>query len=101
MDKKQIVKFLKGGRRGIYNIIVQQYSQTVLSMGAAMSLEIIKEDLEKETAEEVELKYFSLAQAISKFKKDSVRSKGSTTKKWDFKDSHELGESADKPGRFK
>jgi hypothetical protein len=101
MDKQHIVKFLKANKRGIYNVIVQLYSDVVLSMGAAMSLEVIKEDLEKETGEKIELKYFSLAQAIARFKSDPSRAKEQTKKKWEFKDTNESKKDQVIPGKFK
>ena len=101
MDKQLIVKFLKAKKRGIYNVIVDCYSDVIQSMNATMSLEVIKEDLERASGESIELKYFSLVQAISKFKNKNPKSVGTSKKKWEFKDSSELGSTQETPGKFK
>jgi hypothetical protein len=102
MDKKLIVKFLKAKKRGVYTVIVECYSEVIQSMNATMSLDVIKEDLERESGESVELKYFSLVQAIAKFKNKNPTTATSTNKKkWEFKDSSELSSSQETPGKFK
>jgi hypothetical protein len=101
MDKQLIVKFLKAKKRGIYTVIVECYSDVVQSMNATMSLEVIKEDLEKETGATVDLKYFSLVQAISKFKNKQPKKESTAKKKWDFKDASDLESNKETPGKFK
>lgn len=100
MDKIHIVRFLKAKKRGIYSVIVDSYSDKISNTGAAMALELIREDLENETGEKVELNYFSLAQAISKSRSSAPKSGTDAKKKWDFKDSHEL-KKEESPGKFK
>lgn len=100
MDKKHIVRFLKAKKRGIYSVIVEIYSDKISNTGAAMALELIKEDLENDTGEKVDLNYFSLAQAMSKFRGSVSKQATETKKKWDFKDSHEL-KNDETPGKFK
>lgn len=99
MEKKHIIRFLKERKRGVYTLMVEMYSDVATSMAVTMALEIIKEDLEKETGAIVELNYFSLAQAISKYKKEKAISK--TEKKWSFRDAHEIKENQLAPGKFK
>jgi len=100
MDKKYITRFLKEKKRGVYSIIVNTYSETIMSMGTTMALEVIKEDLERETGEEVSLNYFSLAQATSKYKASNTKL-GKGKKKWEFKDTNELKKDQEVPGKFK
>lgn len=99
MEKKHIIRFLKERKRGVYTLMVEMYSDVATSMAVTMALEIIKEDLEKETGAIVELNYFSLAQAISKYKKEKAILK--TEKKWSFRDAHEIKENQLAPGKFK
>ena len=102
MEKKHIIRFLKERKRGVYTLMVEMYSDVATSMAVTMALEIIKEDLEKESGVLVELNYFSLAQAIAKYKKVKAISKSeAASRKWPFKDSHELKENETKPGSFK
>lgn len=102
LEKKYIIEFLKERKRGVYTLIVNTYIDVISSMGINMALRVIKDDLEKEAGTTVELNYFSLAKAISKVeKKTSNRSTTVVTKKWEFKDAHELKESQLPPGRFK
>jgi hypothetical protein len=102
MEKKYIVEFLKERKRGVYPLIVNTYIDVISAMGINMALRVIKDDLEKESGTPVELNYFSLAKAISKIeKKSSNRSTTVVTRKWEFKDAHELKESQLPPGRFK
>jgi hypothetical protein len=101
MDKKLIVKFLKSKRRGVYALIVETYSDVIQSMNGTMSLEVIKEDLEKASGEVVELKYFSLAQAISRHKARALQTNKNQDTKWNFKDANELKPGSDAPGKFK
>ncbi len=102
LEKKYIIEFLKERKRGVYTLIVNTYIDVISSMGINMALRVIKDDLEKQAGTTVELNYFSLAKAISKVeKKASNRSTTVVTKKWEFKDAHELKESQLPPGRFK
>lgn len=102
LEKKYIIEFLKERKRGVYTLIVNTYIDVISSMGINMALRVIKDDLEKEAGTTVELNYFSLAKAISKVeKKASNHSTTVVTKKWEFKDAHELKESQLPPGRFK
>jgi hypothetical protein len=101
MDKKLIVKFLKLKRRGVYTLIVETYSDVIQSMNGTMSLDVIKEDLEKASGEVVDLKYFSLVQAISKHKSKALPMKKGSETKWNFKDTNELKPDSDAPGKFK
>jgi hypothetical protein len=100
MDKKHIVKFLRDKKRGVYTLIVNVYSDTIMSIGKTMALEVIKEDLERETGEKVDLNYFSLAQAISKYKGSNPKSENEK-RRWEFKDANELNSDQIKPGKFK
>lgn len=102
LEKKYIIEFLTERKRGVYTLIVNTYIDVISSMGINMALRVIKDDLEKEAGTTVELNYFSLAKAISKAeKKPSNHSTTVVTKKWKFKDAHELKESQLPPGRFK
>jgi hypothetical protein len=100
MDKRHIVKFLKDKKRGVYTLIVNTYSDTIMSVGKTMALEVIREDLENETGEKVVLNYFSLAQAISKYKETGHKPENEK-RKWEFKDTSELKDDQIKPGKFK
>ena len=98
MEKKQIVKFLKAKKRGVYTLLVEMYSDVISSMATTMALDIIRGDLENESGEKVELNYFSLAQAVAKFKK---KAKAKTKmRKPEFKDAHELSDMQRRPGTF-
>lgn len=102
MEKKYIIEFLKERKRGVYSLIVNTYMDVISTMAITMALKVIKDDLEKEAGTTVELNYFSLAKAISKVeKKTSNRSTTVVTRKWEFKDAHEMKESQTAPGRFK
>ncbi|MBX2943597.1 MAG: hypothetical protein KF860_14765 [Cyclobacteriaceae bacterium] len=110
MEKVDIVEFLEQKRRGVYNVIVNEYWSTASSVPVNLALSLIKKDLELSTGKKVDLKYVSLAQAISKAKgrykamdhvsNTPVESFGEK-KKYDFKDAHELTKSNTAPGRFK
>lgn len=101
MEKKHIIRFLKEKKRGVYTLIVNSYSEVISSMGATMALELIKEDLERESGEEVEINYFSLKQAISKSKLSLVKHHNIEKPKWEFKDANELKSDQSIPGKFK
>jgi hypothetical protein len=118
MEKKHIIRFLKEKKRGVYTLIVEMYADVVTSMAVTMALEIIKEDLEKDLGKglgkdlgkgleeqsgtKVDINYFSLAQAISKYKKEkTISHSGLVAKEWAFKDTHELKENQTAPGKFK
>ena len=100
MEKKHIVKFLKAKKRGVYARIADLYADVVSSMAITMAIEIIRDDLEKETREKVELNYFSLAQAVARQKKINGEKKRDGLKKWEFKDANEIKDQRT-PGKFK
>jgi hypothetical protein len=100
MDKKTLVRFLKAKKRGVYHNLVHIYTNEISGMSVVMALEIITEDIERETGERVELNYFSLAKAV-KYLKSNVSKSIGQTKKWDFKDSSELPKDYNAPGKFK
>jgi hypothetical protein len=101
MEKKHIIKFLKLGKRGVYKLIVELYAELITSMAITMAMEVIAEDLEKESGEKVKLNYFSLAQAAAKFKKEIEVDPGIKKGANRFKDANELEEKQTKPGGFK
>jgi hypothetical protein len=101
MEKMHIIKFLKLGKRGVYTLIVELYADVITSMAITMALEVIAEDLQKESGEKVELNYFSLAQAVAKFKKKIESDPGIKKGTNRFKDANELEEKQTKPGGFK
>lgn len=47
MEKKHIIKFLNGKKRGAYRLLVEMYSEEGTSMPVTIALEIIREDLTK------------------------------------------------------
>lgn len=100
VDKKHIVRFLKEKKRGVYSLMVEMYPDVITNMAITMALEVIKEDLEKESGTVVEMNYFSLAQAIAKFKKKACAG-GNVTRRWDFKDANELKQDQSAPGKFR
>jgi hypothetical protein len=99
MEKKHIIKFLNGKKRGVYTFIVEIYADVVSSMTVTMAMEVITEDLEKDSGEKVELNYFSLAQAVAKYKR-KITIKPEAKRKPEFKDAHELIEKQLPPGNF-
>ena len=102
MEKKHVIRFLKERRRGAYTLLVNMYAEEVMSMSVKMVLDFIKEDLEKEPGTSVQLRYFSLARAVARFKKSAItRHGGLTTRKREFKDAHEIEDSQLRPGEFK
>jgi hypothetical protein len=101
MEKKHIIKFLKLRKRGVYKLIVDLYADVITSIPITMALEVIGEDLQKESSEKVELNYFSLAQAAAKFKKTIEANPGIKKDTNRFKDANELDEKETKPGGFK
>lgn len=100
MEKKHIIKFLNGKKRGIYTLIVEMYADVITSMAITMAQEVIKEDLEKDSGEKVELNYFSLAQAVAKHKK-KIKANPEAKRKPEFKDANELSDNQKPPGSFK
>jgi len=102
MEKKHIVRFLKEGKRGSYTWLVRMYSDLFTSMSTTMALELVQEDLSKESEGEVELNYFSVARAVARFKKKTAAKtpKVGTAKAIEFKDSHELNSGQLGAGRF-
>jgi hypothetical protein len=105
MEKKLIIRFLKQRKRGVYIAITDAYAGVIASMSITMALEIIREDLEKDSEEEVVLNYSSLAHAIKKYKrkaktKSNVASEAKMDK-WEFLDAYEISEKHLTPGSFK
>lgn len=96
---------MKERQRGAYTLLVEMYSEIVTSIGPAMSLQIIRDDLQKESEEEVVLNYSSLAHAIKKYKRGAKTKSNVTSEakieKWKFLDAHEISEKQLTPGRFK
>ena len=83
-------------------MLVNMYAEEIASMSIKMALQLIKEDLEMESKESVDLHYFSLARAISRFKKNAVKqSELGTSRKWEFKDAREIKDGQLSPGKFK
>lgn len=102
MEKKHVIRFLKERRRGAYTLLVNMYAEEATSMSVKMVLEFIKEDLEKEPGASVQLRYFSLARAVARFKKSSAGKHGALTiRKREFKDAHEIEDRQLRPGEFK
>jgi hypothetical protein len=99
MEKKHIIKFLNGKKRGVYAFIVEMYADVVTSMAVTMALEVITEDLERDSGEKVELNYFSLAQAVAKYK-GKIKVKPEGKRKPEFKDANELSDKQLPPGGF-
>ncbi|HRW98700.1 MAG TPA: hypothetical protein P5280_04385 [Cyclobacteriaceae bacterium] len=99
MEKKHLIRFLKQSKKGSYSVLVQAYQELIASMPIVMAMEIIQEDLQKETEERIELNYFSLARAVARFKKKNPQA--ATRKQFHFKDSHETVDVQSSPGRFK
>ena len=82
-------------------MLVNVYADIVTSMPATMALELIQEDLAKESGAELKLEYFSLARAISRFKKKSLTNPGAVDK-WNFRNANEIKEKGQlSPGKFK
>lgn len=100
IDKNQLVRFLQQRKRGIYTQLVKCYADTINSMSMNLALEVIKEDLEKSTSLKVDINYFSLAQAITRYKKKAGTTSLQVPKKWEFKDAHEIKDDQSVPGRF-
>jgi hypothetical protein len=98
MEKKHIVKFLNAKKRGVYTLLVEMYSDMITSMATTMALEIIRADLEKDSEEKVKINYYSLVQAVAKFKKKAKAKPES--RKPEFKDAHELTDKQKSPGTF-
>jgi 3-oxoacyl-[acyl-carrier-protein] synthase III len=102
MEKKHIIRFLNEKKRGAYTLMVEMYANVISSMAVTMALELIKEDLEKDSGEAVELHYFSLARAINRFKKKTnTKLEAATEREWKFRDAHEIKEGQSSPGKFK
>ena len=101
MEKKNIVKFLNGKKRGVYRLLVEMYPEEVTSMPMTLALEIIREDLGKESGEKVDLNYNSLARAVARSKKKSKAKDEVGIRTRDFKDANELPDSRTAPGKFK
>ena len=99
MEKKHIIRFLKEKKKGSYTILVRAYAEQIASMSVVMALEIIREDLQQDSEEQIELNYFSLARAVARFKKKNPQT--ASPKQFQFKDAHELKNVQLGPGRFK
>ena len=98
MEKKLIVRFMKEKKKGCYGLIAELYVDQILSLPIVMALEIIREDLQRESDELIQLNYFSLARAIARFKK---KNPATVKGKFQFKDAHELEKTQSRPGKFK
>jgi hypothetical protein len=98
MEKKHIIKFLNPRKRGVYALLVEMYADVINSMAINMALEIILEDLERESGEKIELNYYSFAQAVARFKKKGKAKR--EARKTEFKDAHELRDKQTPPGTF-
>ena len=99
MEKKHLIRFLKQSKKGSYSVLVQAYQELIASMPIVMAMEIIQEDLQKDTGERIKLNYFSMARAVARFKKKNPQA--ATRKQFHFKDSHETVDVQSSPGRFK
>ena len=98
MEKRFIIRFLKEKKKGSYRLLAELYADQIMSIPIVMALEIIRDDLQGESDETIELNYFSLARAIGRFKKKNpATAKG----KFQFKDAHELENDRMSPGKFK
>lgn len=105
MDKIYVIRFLKEGKRGAYTLLVDMYSEVITSVGPSMALQIITDDLQKESEDKVVLNYSSLAHAIKKYKR-KVKAEINVASelkraKLEFLDAHEIKEKQLTPGRFK
>lgn len=102
MEKKHLIRFLKERKRGAYTWLVEMYCDLVTSMSVTVAMELIKEDLAKESETPVDLHYFSLARAVARFKRKSgLNSKGGAMQKLEFRDSNEIKEGQLGAGKFK
>jgi len=108
MEREEIVRYLKNRQRGIYPIIVQHYADRIIGLGKRIALDIIKNDLEKFSGEKIDVSYFSLAKAISKYLKMNGRKvehfvpKESLPKSSRFKNAYEYPDSDNmRPGAFR
>lgn len=99
MEKKHLIRFLKERKKGSYSVLVQAYQELIASMPIVMAMEIVQENLQKDTGERIELNYFSLARAVTRFKKKNPQTAHS--KQFQFKDAHEIDDVQLSPGRFK
>jgi hypothetical protein len=101
MEKKLIIRFLKEKRRGAYNLLVEFYASRIFSLSKTMALTIIEEDLENECDPPLKLSYFSLARAMTRYKKKRPKlSLGAAKQASVFKDAHELKEGQSNPIMF-
>lgn len=101
MEKKNIVKYLNGKKRGVYALIADVYSSVTTSMAISLALEEIRRDLEKESEEKVYLNYNSLARAVARSKKKTKAKAKAELQKRNFKDTNELKDNGPAPGKFK
>lgn len=101
MEKLLIIRFLKEKRRGVYERIANTYPDVVTTMTVKMALQIIQEDLERESGEPVSLNYTTFAHAIAKFKKAQPDKPENGKHKWDFKDAYEIKSTQLRAGEFK
>ena len=101
MEKKNIVKYLNGNKRGVYTLIADMYSGVTTKMAISLALEEIRRDLEKESEEKVYLNYNSLARAVARSKKKTKVKAKAELQKRDFKDTNELKDNGTAPGKFK
>jgi hypothetical protein len=97
MEKKHIIKFLNGKKKGAYALLAEMYADVVRSM----AMEIIKEDVENESGEKVELNYFSLAKAVYRQRRKSPGKPDAVMRRREFKDTNQLTDGQTAPGKFK
>ena len=101
MEKKHIIRFLKEKKKGVYSLLVNQYSDIIATMALTMAMEVIREDLQLESESAIELNYFSFAKAICRFRKNNKTPRSVTAKKWEFKDASEVKDVQSGPGKFR
>lgn len=101
MEKKLIIRFLKAKRRGAYNLLVECYASQIFLLSKAMAVTVIEEDLASQCGSPITLNYFSLARAMTRYKKKHPTPSTSPTKPASmFKDAHELKEGQISPITF-
>lgn len=100
-DKKKVIRFPNERKRGAYTLIVMTYIDAVRTVSIAMAQQIIEEDLEAVSGEEVQLNYGSLVKAFARYKKITKVPVGKDMRKRIFKDANELMSRQICPGKFK
>jgi hypothetical protein len=102
MEKRHIIRFLKKGKRGSYTLLAKMYSDLFMSMSTTMAIELVQEELSKESGEEVKLHYFSVVRAVARFKKKFAAKNIQAGNKTaiEFKNSHEINNGQLGAGQF-